>query len=146
MAEVKKVELKGTAWSDDRGWGINPLESINLSGGSLGNLHVVSIKSGCIRGNHYHMSATEWMLIFGGLARVAWRSGEEDSVHETLIKTKDSPAFFEIPPGIRHAIMNTSKRDIYLISINNSCDRGTVSCPSLFESTDGKSKSESGRG
>lgn len=135
MSDVKKVEVRHAAWRDDRGWGIDLLEAESLAGNSIGNLHVVSIKPGCIRGNHYHTKATEWMLIFGGPAKVAWKSGKEHPVQETLLDGKDSLALFEVPPGIRHAILNTSGSEIYLISINSIQDRGTVSCSPLFDNT-----------
>lgn len=50
MADVRRVELRETTWHDHRGWGINTLEAAGLSRESLGNLHVVSIKPGTIRG------------------------------------------------------------------------------------------------
>jgi len=140
MASLKRVELRETTWRDDRGWGINPLEAAGLSRESLGNLHVVSIKPGTIRGNHYHTSATEWILVCGGPAKVVWRSGDEDFIHEALVR-KAEPALFEIPPNVEHAVLNNSKGDIYLISFSDSYERGTVRCSSLFESIEGKGKS-----
>jgi hypothetical protein len=76
------------------------------------------------------------MLIFGGTARVAWRSNEEGTIQQIKIEEDDGPAFFEVPPNIRHAIMNTSESDIYLVAINDSRDRGTIPCPSLFDAID----------
>jgi UDP-2-acetamido-2,6-beta-L-arabino-hexul-4-ose reductase len=136
MAEVKRIEAEAGSWGDDRGWEMNPLEAAALLSKALGNLHVVSIKPGCVRGNHYHPNGTEWMLIFGGTARVAWRSNEEGTIQQIKIEEDDGPAFFEVPPNIRHAIMNTSESDIYLVAINDSRDRGTISCPSLFDAID----------
>jgi hypothetical protein len=50
MAEVKRIEAEAGSWGDDRGWGMNPLEAAALLSKALGNLHVVSIKPGCVRG------------------------------------------------------------------------------------------------
>jgi len=133
MADVKRVELRGNGWMNDRGWGANPLEAAGLSREHLGNLHVVSIKPGTIRGNHYHTSATEWILLCGGPAKIAWRSGDENSIHETNISGTE-PALFEIPQNVEHAVLNNSKGDIYLVSFSNSYKRGTVRCPPLLES------------
>jgi dTDP-4-dehydrorhamnose 3,5-epimerase-like enzyme len=141
MASMKRVELRETTWKDDRGWGINPLEAAGLSRESLGNLHVVSIEPGAIRGNHYHTSATEWILICSGPAKVVWRSRDADSIHETLVSGTE-PALFEIPPNVGHAVLNNSKGYVYLISFSDSYERGTVRCSSLFDSIEGKGKSD----
>lgn len=141
MADVRRVELRETTWHDHRGWGINPLEAAGLSRESLGNLHVVSIKPGTIRGNHYHSRATEWMLVCGGPAKVVWRSADDDSIREALVSEAEL-VLFEIPPNVKHAVINNSKGDIYVLSFSNSYDRGTVPCPSLFESIEEKGKSD----
>jgi dTDP-4-dehydrorhamnose 3,5-epimerase-like enzyme len=131
MANVKRVELQDTIWKDYRGWGVNPIESAGISRESLGNIHIVSIKPGAIRGNHYHTNATEWILICGGSARIAWRALNKKSIHEVVVNEAD-PALFEIQPNIEHAVLNDSDKEIYLISFSNSYERCTVSSSSLF--------------
>ena len=133
MVKVKRIKAQGSAWRDARGWGINPLETADIAAESLGNLHVVSIKPGCVRGNHCHPNATEWILVFGGPAKFAWRNGGDGDAQEDIVDG-ENPAFFEIPAGVGHAVMNASKSDIYLISMSSLSDPETEGCPLFFQS------------
>lgn len=132
MIEVKRIGLRDDVWSDERGWGVNPLEAAGFLREPLGDYHVVSIKPGAVRGNHSHSNATEWMLVFGGLAKVVWRSAETRSIHETTTAAT-GPELFEVPPGVEHAVLNCSEQDIYLVSFSNSNDRETERCSALLE-------------
>lgn len=130
MTEVRRIELSDSMWSDNRGWGINPLKAAHLLNKVIGNLHISSIKPGCIRGNHYHDVGTEWLLICGGPARFAWSlSGGE---HHREEKVFNEPQLFEIPPRFQHAIMNISNADILVISFSDVPERNTIPCNSLF--------------
>ncbi len=125
MAEIKRYNLENAISHSDRGWGINPFEVIDHLQESLGNVHIVSLAPGAVRGNHCHTKATEWILIFGGPSLIAWQVSDDDLINEINIKD-DQPELFEIPPNIEHAVKNNSNHDIYLISFNDSFDRGTV--------------------
>lgn len=125
MPEIKRYNLEDAVSQSDRGWGMNPLEIIGLMSESLGNVHVASLEPGAVRGNHCHTKATEWILIFGGPSVLAWRASDDDVINEINI-TNDQPELFEIPSHIAHAVKNNSDHDIYLISLNDSFDRGTV--------------------
>ena len=132
MDAVKHIVLKTHAWKDERGWGINPLEALAIGGGLPGNLHIVSLKPGAVRGDHYHAKATEWILVFGGKAKVVWKVKKSSSVHQICIDDSE-PALFEIPPDIEHAVINDSTHDIYLAVFYDSHEPDTVRCPSLLE-------------
>lgn len=92
MDRARRIELDGKIWSDARGWGINPLEVAGLSGKPVYHFHTVSMQPGALRGNHSHEGATEWLLVCGGPAKLAWRTGRQAPVHEFLVD-KDAPAF-----------------------------------------------------
>ena len=132
MAEVKRIGLRDDVWSDERGWGVNPLEAAGFAGEPLGDYHVVSVKPGAVRGNHSHISATEWILVFGGVAKVIWRSGETGSIRETTT-AETGPELFEVSPGVEHAVVNCSEHDIFLVSFSDSHDRETVRCAALLD-------------
>ncbi len=129
MAIMKQIELQDTIWEDDRGWGIDPIRSVGISKESLGDMHLVSIKPGAVRGNHYHAKAIEWILVLAGQVKIVWRSLNEDSIHEVTVNSE--PAMFEFPPNVEHAVLNVSDMDAYLLSFSNSYERGTVRSPLL---------------
>lgn len=135
MKDIQKIQLKNKIILDSRGWVINPLDVASLSKESLCYFHVVSLKPGNIRGNHYHTNAKEWLLVCEGPAIIAWRSNNDNSICKNLVN-KEEPSMYEIKPQVEHAIMNTSEKDIFLISFSNSEKRETVRCSSLFESND----------
>lgn len=125
MYQVRRIDLKGNVWKDERGWGISPIEAVGIQRDSLGSIHITLIKPGCKRGNHYHTNSIEWLLIFGGSAKFYWRSYKENSIHEELINDTE-PALFEIQPNVEHTILNYSKGNIYLMAFSNSNKRDTV--------------------
>lgn len=125
MPAIKRIDIIENAHNDERGWVTNPLEVAGVSSKTLSNLHIASVKPGCIRGNHYHNHATEWLLIFGGAASFYWRSSEEETIHEEKIKGSD-PVSFEIPPGIEHAVINRSGKEIFLMAFRNIADADTI--------------------
>ena len=129
--QVEKIEIGKNLWSDDRGLGINPIESTGIESKFIGDLHTVSIKPDKVRGNHYHTKSTEWILLFGGKAKLFWRSIVDKVTHEILVSGLE-PSLFKIPPYIEHAVINNDKHDIYLISINDSTDIGTVKSDHLI--------------
>jgi UDP-2-acetamido-2,6-beta-L-arabino-hexul-4-ose reductase len=130
MIEVSRIELGNSMWSDNRGWGVNPIKATHLPNRDLGNLHISSIRPGRIRGNHYHDVGTEWLLIFGGPARFTWRLSGEDPRNEEIVSSE--PHLYEIPPHFQHAIMNTSNADIFVVSFSDVPERNTIPCNSLF--------------
>jgi uncharacterized RmlC-like cupin family protein len=125
MCQVKRIDLKENIWNDERGWGTSPIEAVGIQKDLLGSIHLALIKPGCKRGNHYHTSSTEWLLIFGGPARFYWRSRSGDSVREENINAME-PALFEIPPNVGHTILNDSKSNIYLMAFSDSNKRDTI--------------------
>jgi dTDP-4-dehydrorhamnose 3,5-epimerase-like enzyme len=132
MSTVKRIEIEDAMWQDERGWGTNPFKAFNISDTAFLDLHVVSLKPGHIRGNHYHADVTEWMLICGGAVRFLWKAVEEKRVHEVMIRDEE-PALLEIPPLVEHAVKNEGEHEIYLIVMNSCSEPDMIRCSSLFE-------------
>ncbi|MDY7034497.1 MAG: cupin domain-containing protein [Thermodesulfobacteriota bacterium] len=132
MAHFKRIEPGTFGWQDDRGWGIRPFNAIDPSLKSSLNLHVVSMKPGSVRGNHCHTTGTEWLLVCGGPATIAWRKINEDESGETVVNGQE-PAFFEIPPNVAHAVLNTSDEEIYLVAMDDAHEADTVRFSTLLE-------------
>lgn len=108
MERIRRIPIGEKAWSDARGWVLNPLALAGLEGKLLGNLHVASMQPGAVRGNHAHGSAAEWLLFCGGPAALI--AGEEE-----ISVSGAGPELFEIPAGLPHAIVNRSDREIFLV-------------------------------
>ena len=130
---VIKIELGDHLWKDDRGWGVNLLNAAGLNAIPVGDLHVVSMKPGKIRGNHYHQTSTEWLLCFGGEAKLIWREVGAQPQHEVEI-CDPGPTLCMIPPKVEHAVINTGRHDIYLSAFSDREDRKTVASVDLISS------------
>ena len=128
---MKPISLEHALWRDERGWGINPFKIAGLDGKPVYDFHTVSIEPGMIRGNHYHVGATEWLLIFGGTALLAWTMNTDQAAEQIRLQS-DEPMLFEFPPGVAHAVKNISSHTIYLLSFSNSPDRETIRIPSII--------------
>jgi oxalate decarboxylase/phosphoglucose isomerase-like protein (cupin superfamily) len=114
MSKIRRVPIGEKTWKDSRGWVLNPLPSAGLEGKSLGNLHVASMQSGAVRGNHAHGNAAEWLLFCGGPASLfTGMAGDPDA--EEIVVSGGEPELFEIPAGLPHAIVNRSDGEIFLV-------------------------------
>jgi len=114
MSKIRKVPIGEKTWKDARGWVLNPLPLAGLESKPLGNLHVVSMQPGAVRGNHAHGSAAEWLLFCGGPAVLLGGMSGDPGAEEMIINGGE-PELFEIPAGLPHAIVNRSDREIFLV-------------------------------
>lgn len=110
MTAVKKHVCEKRA--DERGWVID-LIAPSPGGPPLGHAHLASLEPGAIRGNHVHSGATEFVLVWGGRAEIAW---EEDGRVARDEVSGDTLVVFEIPPGVAHAVTNVGDSTAYLIA------------------------------
>jgi len=111
---VRLVPLEGLSWSDARGWGLRPLEAAGVDVTRLGDVHVVSIAPGAVRGNHRHPNVTEWMLLFGAPFTLAWR--EEGGAARSVSLPGDEPFLAEIPPGVVHTVRGDGPGSAFLVA------------------------------
>lgn len=121
---VKRMEI-GDIRKDSRGWACDIIRGMLPDQTAIAGCHVASIKPGALRGNHLHEGATEWMLLFGGRARVLWQPPGGGAVREERIESS-GPIFFEIPPGHPHAIENLSSGDIFLAVFYDRSEPGSL--------------------
>ena len=108
--KIKKLEVH----SDKRGWLVELLKANELEK-PVKQIHIASIKPGCVRGNHYHSKRIEWFFIVAGKAKLSLQD----------IKTKEKicfklslkkPMVITIFPNISHAVKNIGKEVVYLVS------------------------------
>ncbi len=111
---VRLIRLDAHAWGDARGWGLRPFEAAGSDVGRVGDVHVVSLLPGAVRGNHRHPNVTEWLLILGAPVTVAWRT--PDGTEERVRADGEEPFLLELPPGTPHALLAEGPASAYLVS------------------------------
>lgn len=111
---MRLIPLEGLSWSDERGWGLRPLQAAGVETTRVVDVHVVSIAPGAVRGNHRHPNVTEWMLLFGAPSTLAWR--EEGGAARSVSLRGDQPFLAEIPPGVVHAVRGDGPGTAFLVA------------------------------
>ncbi len=99
---------------DERGSVWEPLDAAGLA--RQRNVHVVVTRPGGVRGNHFHRIAAE-VLVACGPALIRFRAAD-GSLHDVELPEGEVRRF-DIPPGVAHAIRNTGRRDLVLVSFSN---------------------------
>ena len=90
--------------SDKRGAVFEPLDAGMIL--DQRNTHVVISQPGVIRGNHYHLNGTEIIAVMGpALVRIR----EDQQLSDIEVPDREVYRFI-LPPGVAHAIKNTSDR------------------------------------
>ena len=91
--------------SDERGF------SFALEAG-LENFHIVSIRPGRIRGDHFH-DYDEVVIVLGGKGIAQIEMGEDLSKKRFVVDNAFFPILF--PASVRHVIRNVGDQDFYLV-------------------------------
>ena len=97
---------------DERGFVIRPFEGKELH--SIHNIHLVSLNPGAVRGNHFHPTQREYILVLGTHVKLVMVDNLTDTRSEKIIDEKGS-SLVMIPPKVAHAIKNLSNETIYLL-------------------------------
>ncbi|NLI31522.1 MAG: cupin domain-containing protein [Deltaproteobacteria bacterium] len=99
-------------YEDDRGVVFEPIEPMELR--SQQNVHLVLTQPGKIRGNHYHGTGTEVVVLVGPAFARIHECGET----KDIIVPEGDVVRFVIPPGIPHAFQNTGTDVMILLAFN----------------------------
>jgi UDP-2-acetamido-2,6-beta-L-arabino-hexul-4-ose reductase len=111
--KVKELEIH----SDKRGWLVEMLKRNEIKE-DIKQIYVATIKPGCIRGNHYHLKRQEWFLIIGDKAKLYLEDFKTKEKVSLLLSAK-KPKVITIFPEIAHAVKNSGKETVYLVSAQN---------------------------
>ena len=114
IIQVKEIEF----YQDDRGWCIKPISDDDIEKGIISDIHMVSMKPGAIRGNHYHVNKTEHILIIGSTCRVLVVDNNTKEREEKILENNEKDLFV-IPPGVTHAIENIGNDASYLFCFSH---------------------------
>jgi UDP-2-acetamido-2,6-beta-L-arabino-hexul-4-ose reductase len=111
--KVKEIEKK----TDERGWLI---EFIHLSEvkKKTGQLYIVTLKPGSVRGNHYHKRKTEWFGVIKGKALFVFEDIKTKEKEEITLDegTEEKTKAIFIPENIVHAIKNTGDKEAIVVA------------------------------
>jgi UDP-2-acetamido-2,6-beta-L-arabino-hexul-4-ose reductase len=110
IIQIKEIEFD----QDDRGWSIRPITDEEISSGRIKDIHIVSMRPGAIRGNHYHAYKTEHIFIMGSTCRVVVMDNNTKEREEEIIE-HNKKALLVIPPHVTHAIENVGNEMSYLL-------------------------------
>ena len=114
IIQVKEIEL----YQDDRGWCIKPISDDDIEKGIISDIHMVSMKPGAIRGNHYHINKTENILIIGSTCRVLVEDNNTKEKEEKILESNER-LLLVIPHGVTHAVENIGNEVSYLLCFSN---------------------------
>jgi len=118
MAKVVKYNIRKHLLIDNRGWSLKRKQYLeNLMRDKIADIHLVSMKPGGVRANHYHKVLTEWLYVFGGKSILFWEDSK-GNLRRFNIKEKDH-FLFKIYPGTKHAVKNRDRKIIYCLALTN---------------------------
>ena len=114
IIQVKEIEF----YQDGRGWSIRPIADDDLKKGVISDVHMVSMKPGTIRGNHYHVHKIENILVIGSVCRLLVVDNKTKEKEEKIIENSNKISFV-IPPDVTHAIENIGNEVSYLFCFSH---------------------------
>ncbi len=97
---------------DQRGVLFEPIVGDAIS--AQRNVHVFVTQPGCVRGNHYHRTATEIFVVLGP-ALIRFR---EAGLLQDVAVPDGACRRFTVPPGISHAIKNVRLKPLIAVAFS----------------------------
>ncbi|MHC4259657.1 MAG: polysaccharide biosynthesis C-terminal domain-containing protein [Planctomycetota bacterium] len=113
---IEIIRLKNNG--DERGFSYKTRREAFDYIGKVEDVHIASIDSGKIRGNHYHIDRKECIIILYSDSWVfAWES-EDVSVGEKKQFSGCGCILIKIKSNVTHAIQNIGKLPIYILAFS----------------------------
>ncbi|MDP7116556.1 MAG: WxcM-like domain-containing protein [Candidatus Woesearchaeota archaeon] len=73
--------------------------------GEFGQIYVIHIKPGAVKGNHYHAKKREWLVCLQGKVEVTLKDRESGEEKVEVLDADDSEVKrLYIPPGLAHCV------------------------------------------
>lgn len=86
--------------------------------GPMAEVHLVTARSGAIRGNHLHERRRELILVHGiGPWELAWRPAGGDTAKRTF--REPGAVLLAVEPGTPHAIRNLGDEELVIVSCSS---------------------------
>ena len=109
--EIKKLKIH----DDERGWFLEIAKASEMKF-PIKQVSTASIKTGKIRGNHYHKKKHDWFCVLGGDAEFFIGDPTGKKVKKIKI-LENKPVMVHVFPMMAHAVKNISKNTIYFIEV-----------------------------
>lgn len=115
--QIQVSEL--TNHGDTRGFSFSPPREALGFVGRIADIHLASTAPGAVRGNHYHVSKREAIVVLPGAAwSLHWDVGEDTPTqHRTF--NGASAVLVLVSPGISHAVRNDGETTIWLVAFSS---------------------------
>ncbi len=133
MAAVQFIDLSKEIHTDTRGMSYFPWQGQLQPPKDLSKtFHLISIRPGHSRGNHYHPAHIEWLYPFHGTGTLIWEEAP-DQVQERQISGDST--LIHIPPGIAHAVRNPGPEILYLLAWRGEAGKAAATEPETVPHT-----------
>jgi UDP-2-acetamido-2,6-beta-L-arabino-hexul-4-ose reductase len=109
--DIKKLEIK----ADKRGWLTEVLKSGPVA---IEQVHFSVSNPGAVRGNHYHKSRIEWMLVTNGTGKINLEDYVTKEKSELFV-SGECPVLIKICPNIMHTISNNGREPMHLLILTS---------------------------
>ncbi len=117
LEKIKPVPIQ--VISDERGHLWKALSSPGRVGDSpFGELYLVTLKEGAVRGGHFHRKTTEWFLPVRGKVCIDLAVPGLEA-RSSFVLDASTPAVLEVPPGIAHQVVNKGEGSAMLLAYAN---------------------------
>jgi oxalate decarboxylase/phosphoglucose isomerase-like protein (cupin superfamily) len=123
IEKLETYDLAGGSHADERGWVLFPWENLDIPIDPA-TIHIVQIKTGAVRGNHFHPRVSEFLCALEGDGLLKWRSEGSEIAYELEFGARR--VCVRIPPGVRHAVTNTGNSDLIILAAREMDDKGDL--------------------
>ena len=95
-----------------------PLDALEVLG-RVADMHLASTRPGAVRGNHYHVSKRETILVLPGAAwSLHWDEGEGLPAQRRNFSGA-SAVLVQVSPGCSHAVRNEDSALLWLLTCSS---------------------------
>lgn len=101
---------------DARGSSFTLPDAARVLGGSVKDLHIMTLRPRCVRGNHFHAEKHERILVIhADKWSVHWDSGPDTEIVHRTISGKGA-LLIRVEPHASHAIRNDGDADLWIVA------------------------------
>jgi dTDP-4-dehydrorhamnose 3,5-epimerase-like enzyme len=87
--------------------------------GNVADMHLASTGPQCVRGNHYHVSKREIIVVLPGAAwSLHWDEGEGTAAQHRNLKGENA-VLVQVSPGCSHAVRNEDSVVLWLFTCSS---------------------------